>query len=112
LECIVTNEARRAAGDLKSGACHLLDPVTLAFFARCNGFARTPAWLYLPDWDELVAADLLWRYGWSATKAGTDFSDWDAGHRREMLEVMKQISAISGAPTPHDARNGRGSGGQ
>jgi hypothetical protein len=70
----------------------------LAFFARCNGFPRTP--LYLPDCDELVAADLLWRYGWSASEAGLAFDDWKTEHRREMLEVMKQISAISGAPTP------------
>jgi len=27
-----------------------------------------------------------------------------------MLEIMKQISAISGAPTPREARNGGGSG--
>jgi hypothetical protein len=103
LECIATNDARRAAGDLKLDARHLLDPATLAFFARCNGFPRTPAWLYLPDWDELVAADLLWRYGWTDSEAGLPFDDWKTEHRREMLEVMKQISAISGAPTPQEA---------
>ena len=70
----------------------------LAFFARCNGFPRTP--LYLPDCDELVAADLLWRYSWTANETGLPFDDWKTEHRREMLEVMKQISAISGAPTP------------
>src|SRR5215472_18797468 len=47
LECIATNNARRAAGDLEPGARHLVDPATLAFFARCNGFPPTPAWLFL-----------------------------------------------------------------
>src|SRR5215472_9873117 len=93
-------EDRRAAGDLEPGARDLLDPATLAFFARCNGFPRTPAWLFLPDYDELVAADLLWRYGWTASEAGLAFDDWETEHRHEMLEVMKQISVISGAPTP------------
>jgi hypothetical protein len=110
LECIATNDARRAAGNLEPGARDLLDPATLAFFAGCNGFPRTPAWLFLPDYDELVAADLLWRYGWTASEAGLAFDDWKTEHRREMLEVMKQISAISGAPTPQEARYGRGSG--
>ena len=95
LECLATNDARRAGGDLELGARHLLDPATFAFFARCNGFPRP---LYLPDYDELVAADLLWRYGWSASVAGLAFDDWKTEHRREMLEVMKQISAISGCP--------------
>jgi hypothetical protein len=95
LECIATNDARRAAGDLKLDARHLLDPATLAFFARCNGFPRTPAWLHLPDWDELVATDLLWRYGWTASEAGLAFDDWKTEHRREMLEVMKQIRPTS-----------------
>ena len=104
LECIATNDARRTAGNLEPGARHLLDPAALAFFARCNGFPRTPAWLPLPDWNELVAADLLWRYGWSASVAGLAFDDWETEHRREMLEVMKQISAISSAPTPQEAR--------
>ena len=27
-----------------------------AFFAGCNGFPRTPAWRFLPAYDELVAA--------------------------------------------------------
>jgi len=62
------------------------------------------------DYDELVAADLLWRYGWTPSEAGLPFDDWKTEHRREMLEVMKQISAISGDPTPQEARNGRGSG--
>jgi hypothetical protein len=101
-EIIATNDARRAAGDLEPGAHHLLDPAALAFFARCNGFPRP---LYLPDYDELVAADLLWRYGWTASEAGLAFDHWKTEHRREMLEVMKQISAISGAPTPQQARN-------
>jgi hypothetical protein len=57
-------------GDLEPGARHLLDPATLAFFARCNGFPRTPAWLFLPDYDELCCADCLTRYGWSADEAG------------------------------------------
>ena len=96
LECIATNDARRKAGDLEPGARRLLDPAALAFFARCNGFPRTP--LYLPDCDELVAADLLWRYSWTANETGLPFDDWKTEHRREMLEVMKQISAISGAP--------------
>ena len=91
LECIATNDARRAAGNLEPGARYLLDPATLAFFARCNGFPRTPAWLFLPDYDELVAADLLWRYGWTASEAGLPFDDWKTEHRQEMLEVMKQI---------------------
>jgi hypothetical protein len=103
LECLATNDARRAAGDLEPGARRLLDSATLAFFARCHGFPRTPVWLFLPDWDELVAADLLWRYGWTASEAGLPFDDWKTDHRREMLEVMKQISAISGAPTPQEA---------
>ena len=54
----------------------------------------------LPDYDELCCADCLARYGWSADEAGLAFDDWKKEHRREMLEVMKQISAISGAPTP------------
>jgi hypothetical protein len=74
LECIATNDARRKAGDLEPGAHYLLDPATLAFFAR-NGFPRTPAWLFLPDYDELVAADLLWRYGWTAGEDGVAFTN-------------------------------------
>jgi len=66
--------------------------------------------MQLRDCDELVAADLLWRYGWMASLAGLAFDDWKTEHRREMLEVMKQISAISGAPTPQEAGNRRGSG--
>jgi hypothetical protein len=89
LECIATNDTRRKAGDLEPGAHHLLDPAALASFARCNGFSRPP--LYLPDHDELVAADLLWRYGWTASEAGLAFDDWKTEHRQEMLEVMKQI---------------------
>jgi hypothetical protein len=112
LECIASNDARRAAGDLEPDARHLLDPATLAFFARSNGFPRTPAWLFLPDYDELVTADLLWRYGWTASETGLAFDDWKTEHRLEMLEVMKQISAISGAPTPQEARNDPGSGAQ
>jgi hypothetical protein len=46
----------------------------------------------------------LWRYGWTASEAGLAFDDWKTEHRREMLEVMKQISAISSAPTPQEAR--------
>ena len=91
LESIATNDARRAAGDLEPGARDLLDPATLAFFARCNGFPRTPAWLFLPDYDELVAADLLWRYGWTASEAGLAFEDWKTEHRQEMLDVMKHV---------------------
>jgi len=91
LECIATNDARRAAGDLEPGARDLLDPATLAFFAHSNGFPRTPAWLFLPDYDELVAADLLWRYGWTASEGGLAFDDRKTEHRREMLDVMKQI---------------------
>jgi len=91
VECIATNDARRAAGDLEPGARDLLDPATLAFFARCNGFPRTPAWLFLPDYDELVAADLLWRYGWTASEAGLAFEDWKTEHRQEMLDVMKHV---------------------
>ena len=98
MECLATNDARRKAGDLEPGARRLLDPAALAFFARCNGFPRTPAWLFLPAWDELCCADCLTRYGWSADEAGLPFDDWKTEHRREMLEVMKQISAISGAP--------------
>jgi hypothetical protein len=51
----------------------------------------------------------LWRYGWTASEAGRAFDDWKIEHRQEMLEVMKQISAISGATTPREAKNGRGS---
>jgi hypothetical protein len=109
LECIASNDARRAAGEIPIGSNHVLDLEDLRHFARLNGFP-VPGPVQLRDYDELVAADLLWRHGWSASKAGTDFSDWVAGHQREMLEVMKQISAISGAPTPQEARNGRGSG--
>src|SRR5215831_4659927 len=76
LECIATNDARRAAGDLEPAAHHLLDPAALAFFALSNGFSRTPAWLFLPDYDELVAADLLWRYGWTASEGGLAFDGW------------------------------------
>ena len=110
LECIATNEARRAAGDLEPGARDLLDPATLAFFAHSSGFLRTLARPFLPDYDEVVAADLLWRYGWSANEAGLAFHDWKTEHRLEMLEVMKQISAISGAPMSREARNCCGSG--
>jgi hypothetical protein len=109
LECIAANDARRATGDLEPGTRRLLDPATLAFFARCNGLPRTPAWLFLPDYNELVAAALLWRYGWTASEAGLAFDDWKTEHRREMLEVMKQISATSGSPTPQEARNDGGS---
>jgi len=52
----------------------------------------------------------LWRYGWTAREAGVAFDDWKTEHRQEMLEVMRQISAISGAPAPEGARNGGGSG--
>jgi len=112
LECIATNEARREAGDLEPGADYLLDPAALAFFARCNGFPRP---LYLPDYDELVAADLLWRYGWSASEAGLAFSEWPETDQNEMVEVLEKIpvSAIvkrSSGPTPQEARNGGGSG--
>jgi hypothetical protein len=51
----------------------------------------------------------------TATKAGLNFDDWETEHRREILEVMKQIRPpaivkLSGAPTPQKARNGHGSG--
>jgi hypothetical protein len=91
LECIATNDARRVAGDLEPGARHLLDPATLAFFARCEGFPRTPARLFLSARDELCCADCLARYGWTATEAGTQFSDWDSAHQREMTDVFAKI---------------------
>jgi hypothetical protein len=91
LECITTNDARRVAGDLEPGARHLLDPATLAFFARCEGFPRTPARLFLSARDELCCADCLARYGWTATEAGTQFSDWDSAHQREMTDVFAKI---------------------
>jgi hypothetical protein len=40
----------------------------------------------------------LWRYGWTTSEAGLAFDDWETEHRQEMLEIMKPISAISGAP--------------
>jgi hypothetical protein len=66
------------------------------FLRRCNGSPRTPAWLFLPAWDELCCADCLTRYGWSADEAGLAFDDWNTDHRRKMLEVMKQIRSTSG----------------
>jgi hypothetical protein len=67
------------------------------------------------SWRQLVAAGLLHRYGWTGHDPGRGFDAWEVQHRREMLEVMKQIRApvivkLSGAPTPQEARNGRGSG--
>jgi hypothetical protein len=44
-----------------------------------------------------------------SSEADLAFDHWKTEHRREMLEVMKQISAISGAPTPQEARIGGGS---
>ena len=99
LECLATNDARRAAGDLEPGARHLLDPATLAFFARSNSFPRTPARSFLPDYHELVAADLLWRYGWSADEAGLAFDDWKKEHQQEMLEVIS-MSCTDAGPNP------------
>jgi hypothetical protein len=95
LECIATNDARRAAGEIPIGGNHLLDLEDLRHFARLSGFP-VPGPTQLRDYDELVAADLLWRYGWTASEAGLAFDDWETEHRREMLGVMKQISAISG----------------
>jgi hypothetical protein len=99
LECIASNDARRAAGEIPIGSNHVLDLEDLRHFARLNGFP-VPGPTQLRDYDELVAADLLWRYGWTASEAGLAFDDWKTEHRREMLDVVKQISAISGAPTP------------
>jgi hypothetical protein len=98
LECIATNEARRAAGEIPIGSNHVLDLEGLRHFARLSGFP-VPGPMQLRDYDELVAADVLWRYGWMPSEAGLAFDDWKTEHRREMLEVMKQISAISGGPT-------------
>jgi hypothetical protein len=109
LECIASNDARRAAGEIPIGSNHVLDLEDLRHFARFSGFpVPSPTWLR--DYDELVAADLLWRYCWTESDAGLAFDDWKTEHRQEMLDVMKQISAISGAPTPQGARNGHGSG--
>src|SRR5215472_1140613 len=103
-------EDRRAAGELENGGKNLVDVEALRHFTRVSGFPSPGRYyLYLPDFDELVAADLLWRYGWSASEAGLAFDDWKTEHRLEMLEIMKQISAISGTPTPREARNDRGS---
>jgi hypothetical protein len=100
----------REIADRRSGGKHLVDLEALRHFAGVSGFPLPGRYLYLPDFDELVAADLLWRYGWSASVAGLAFDDWKTEHQSEMLEVMKQISAISGTPTPQEARNGGGSG--
>jgi hypothetical protein len=91
------------------------DPATLAFFARCNGFPRTLAWLFLPDYHELVAATLLHAHSWSGDEPGLAFSEWLEADQNEMVEVLAKIPApvivkLSGAPTPQVARNGRGSG--
>jgi hypothetical protein len=115
LECIATNEARRAAGDLEPGARCVLDVEVLRHFAVTSGFAPVPRYVNLSDWDQLVAADLLHRYGWTGHDPGRGFDAWEVQHQREMLDVMKQIRPpviveLSGAPTPQEARNGRGSG--
>src|SRR5215472_4406869 len=68
LECIATNDARRAAGEIAIGSNHVLDLKDLCHFARLNGFP-VPGPVQLRDYDELVAADLLCRYGWSADEA-------------------------------------------
>ena len=94
MECIAANGARRAACEIPIGSNHLLDLEDLRRFARLNGFP-VPGPRQLRDYDELVAADLLWRYGWTASEAGLAFDDWKTEHRREMLEVMKQIRPTS-----------------
>ena len=115
LECIATNDARRAAGELASGARQVLDVGALQHFAAASGFTPVPGYVNLSDWDQLVAADLLHRYGWTGHDSGRGFDAWEVQHQREMLEVMKQIRPpaivkLSGAPTPQEARNSRGSG--
>jgi hypothetical protein len=90
-EVFIALEERRATGQLESGGQHLVDLEALRHFARVSGFPLPGLYLYLPDFDELVAADLLWRYGWTASDAGLALDDWKTEHRQEMLEVMKQI---------------------
>ena len=70
LECIATNDARRAAGDLEPGARCVLDVEVLRHFAVTSGFAPVPRYVNLSDWDQLVAADLLHRYGWTGHDPG------------------------------------------
>ena len=82
-----------SAGDLEPGARHLLDPAALAFFARCNCFPQTPAWLFLPDYDELVAATLLYVHGWSGDEPGLAFSEWPETDQDKMVEVLAKIPA-------------------
>jgi hypothetical protein len=110
LECIATNDARRAAGELASGARQVLDVGALQHFAAASGFTPVPGYVNLSDWDQLVAADLLHRYGWTGHDPGRGFDAWEVQHQREMLEVMKQIRPpaivkLSGTPTPQEARN-------
>jgi len=40
---------------------------------------------------QLVAADLLRRYGWTGHDPGRGFDAWEVQHQRELLDVMKQI---------------------
>jgi hypothetical protein len=90
LECIASDDARRAAGEFPFGSNHVLDLEDLRHFARLNGFP-VPGPVQRRDYDDLVAADLLWRYGWSASVAGLAFDDWKTEHRREISEVMKHV---------------------
>jgi len=84
-------EERRAAGKLEPGAKHLLDQPAFRAFAPANGFPAPPSWLHLPEWEELVAADLLWRYGWTPGDAGAPLADWAPDHQREILEIVGHI---------------------
>ena len=84
-------EERRAAGKLEPGAKHLLDQPAFRAFAPANGFPAPPSWLHLPEWEELVAADLLWRYGWTPGDPGAPLADWAPDHQREILEIVGHI---------------------
>ena len=91
LEIFAALEERRAAGELEPSAKHLLDLQAFRGFALANGFPAPPSWLHLPEWEELVATDLLSRYGWSGGDAGAPLDDWVPDHQREILEIVGHI---------------------
>jgi hypothetical protein len=76
VEVFAALDQRRAVGELAMGSKHVLEIQALRAFALANGFPAPPPWLHLPEWDELVAADLLSRYGWSGGDAGAPLDDW------------------------------------
>ena len=113
VEVFLALDQRRAAGELMPGAKHLLDPQAFRAFALANRFPLPGQYLQLGDGSELIAADLLSRYGWIGDDAGIGFDDWAVEHQREMLEVMKQVHPLAivklaTVPTARNAMTGRG----